>query len=727
MKFDTFSFLERARKIHGNYYDYSKTKYTGVKNRVKIICPKHGDFFQRPDDHLRGKGCKKCSFEKRRKFPPEKVLEKMRKIHEGYYDYSLSSFTNLSSRIKIICPKHGIFVSTVRNHLAGKKCRKCSHEILRKKAFEQFVESAKKIHGKKYSYVYSENFSRKKNLEILCPKHGKFRISKKFHLAGKGCPKCVKFPHDTIENFEDFVSLANSLHGNSYTYEYFENFSPNFRIRIFCKKHGYFSSTVKNHLYDLERCPFCKRHTRKNTKFFVEEAKLIHGNYYDYSLVEYVNNRTPVKIRCRKHGIFFKKPYNHLAGEGCPKCTRRKTRVSFRRNKELFVNEAKEIHGNYYDYSLVNYKNNKIPVEIICPEHGIFLQQPIHHLRGRKCPSCSWSSFTRTTEKFILEAKKVHGNLYDYSETEYINANSKVKIKCRIHGDFFQLASNHLRGRGCPKCKKTISSDENSLFFFVKNFYPDAISSNRQILEGKEIDIYIPSRKIAIEYCGLYWHTDNRIPPLYHFEKTSKCEKKGIFLVTVFSSDSTNKIYRYLISLFGKREKGTGARNLKIRKISKNEAIRFYEKHSLFEEIPFFSLAYGCFFENELVAIMLLNSKKIRNLEAWKLVHFSTGGRNYPGAISRMWKTFLRERNPEFVFSFCDSRLFRGKTYEILGFEIRRKISPTFVYTNGKKISRFHREKFTRRVWNCGKILWIYSRNKDKKELVPTEGIEPPT
>ena len=105
---------------------------------------------------------------------------------------------------------------------------------------------------------------------------------------------------------------------------------------------------------------------------FIAKAKAVHGDKYDYSLVEYVNAFTPVKIICPKHGVFEQKPTTHLSGYGCQQCGKESARISIASTLEQFINAAKKVHGDKYDYSLVEYKNNHTPVKIICPIHGVF-------------------------------------------------------------------------------------------------------------------------------------------------------------------------------------------------------------------------------------------------------------------------------------------------------------------------------------------------------------------
>lgn len=116
-----------------------------------------------------------------------------------------------------------------------------------------------------------------------------------------------------------------------------------------------------------------------------------------------------------------------------------------------FIRKAKEVHGDKYDYSKVEYINAKTKVLIICPVHGEFWQKPFQHLRGHKCDKCG-GSCDIPKEDFIKRAINVHGKKYDYSEIEYINLSHHIYVKCPIHGAFRVTPENHIRGRGCPEC-----------------------------------------------------------------------------------------------------------------------------------------------------------------------------------------------------------------------------------------------------------------------------------
>ena len=234
------------------------------------------------------------------------------------------------------------------------------------------------------------------------------------------------------------------------------------------------------------------------SNIFIEKSKNVHNNKYDYSLVDYKHPKLKIKIICLKHGMFEIKPYHHLNGSGCPKCAGKN------KTTKEFIDEANEIHGNKYDYSLVEYKNAITKIKIICPIHGIFEQKPNNHLNNQSCPKCYYTSRTSNNDIFIKKAKSVHEDKYDYSEVEYVGAYINIKIRCFMHGIFEQTPANHIHGTGCPKCKQSRGEikiehyllNNNINFVYQKTFNK---CKNKICLP---FDFYLPEYNILIEYDG---------------------------------------------------------------------------------------------------------------------------------------------------------------------------------------------------------------------------------
>src|ERR1035437_2943806 len=194
------------------------------------------------------------------------------------------------------------------------------------------------------------------------------------------------------------------------------------------------------------------------TTEFIERATLIHGDKYDYTLVDYKNQDTKVEIICRNDSSFYQRPDHHLAGHDRNRCSGNLGKHIERSKKiaEEFISKAKLVHGDKYDYSKVKYVSAKTKVIIICPVHGEFEQTPDNHLSGKNGMKCSIIDNALhqmdTLDEFLEKAILVHGNLYDYSKIQYKGNKIKIEVVCKTHGSFWQAPNNHLMGKGCSAC-----------------------------------------------------------------------------------------------------------------------------------------------------------------------------------------------------------------------------------------------------------------------------------
>ena len=387
----------------------------------------------------------------------------------------------------------------------------------KKKTIEEFIKEAREVHGDKYDYSKVEYVNAKTKVYIICPEHGEFWQAPDKHLSGNGCPKCGQIEmwnkrgrmttKKMVENF-------NSVHGNKYDYSNVDYVNSKTKVCIICPEHGEFWQRPNNHL-NGRGCPECANESngercRSTKEEFIIKARKVHDDKYDYSKVEYDGYKTKVCIICPEHGEFWQKPNDHLKGCGCKKCANDKTRERKTLTKEEFIKKAYEKHGVKYDYSNVNYVNSATKVCIICPKHGEFWQVANSHLQGVGCPKCS-GKYVPTTEEWIASARKVHGEKYDYSKVEYVNAHTKVCIICDEHGEFKQTPANHLLGQGCQKCN--LSHLERD----VMNYLDDVgityeYQKRFDWLGLQSLDFYLPDYNVGIECQG-----EQHFFPVEHF------------------------------------------------------------------------------------------------------------------------------------------------------------------------------------------------------------------
>ena len=433
-----------------------------------------------------------------------------------------------------------------------------------------------------------------------------------------------------------------------------------------------------------------------------------------------------------------------MQGHGCPKCRYEKSALSKTHTNEWFLNKAKEIHGNKYDYSKSVYTKGYEKIEIICHEkdeygneHGSFWMTPDNHLHKtnpQSCPKCARNrtnnALRDTLQNFIYKAKLIHGDKYDYSKVEYINNSTKVCILCPEHGEFLQTPSNHLLGQGCPRCAKIISNGETEIYDFCCNILgKNNIKQRvRNILsENKELDIYIPSKNIAIEYDGLIWHSEkfNR-DKNYHLKKTNECKNKGIRLIHIFEDEwleHSDIIKSMLKNILEYTEIRIFARKCVVKDVSTNEAMQFLDKNHIQGKCKA-KYYYGLFYNDELVSLMTFGytrqqrkyNKDYNN--TYELLRFCNKlNTNVIGGASKLLKHFIDDIKPNEIITYADKRWSIGNLYETLGFVHTHDSRPNYFYTFGQK--RENRFKYRK-----GQLIKQgFDKEKSEHEIMLERGI----
>ena len=188
---------------------------------------------------------------------------------------------------------------------------------------------------------------------------------------------------------------------------------------------------------------------------FIEKLQTLHGERYDYTMTHYLGASHPITFQCKTCKDFItKQPRVHITGTGCTKCfSGHKNRAT--RTTQMFVEEARAIHGDKYSYEKAEYKTCNDPILITCPKHGDFSLIATAHIGKHQngCLLCSQEAKSLSLYDFITKSREVHNNKYDYYHVlEYKNQNTLVTISCPIHGLFEQNAGSHMTGSGCALC-----------------------------------------------------------------------------------------------------------------------------------------------------------------------------------------------------------------------------------------------------------------------------------
>lgn len=387
---------------------------------------------------------------------------------------------------------------------------------------------------------------------------------------------------------ENFIELANEKHNFYYDYSdfvYENNRTPGW---IICPIHGKFKQKPINHLKGCG-CPECGKTKNKrsmSTTEFIEKANEVHGGKYDYSMVDMENrdDKGRVCIICKTCGnIFWQTPANHLKGVNCRVCKYKMLSEKFASKTEIFVEKAREVHGDKYDYSETNYERKDKKIKIICHElddegneHGVFYQTPNNHLTGYGCSKCA-GIFKVSFDVFVKRSNKKHNFKYIYPQQEIKNIQTKVCIICPKHGEFYQTPDAHMQGQGCPKCNQSKLEKEISNFLIENNiqYIYQATHKNEGLkwLETLSLDFFLPEYNIAIECQGIeHFIPINFFGGEERFKYVQNCDKRKNILC---KNNNTNLLYYTTINIIKSLPEKIGIENIitdknKILEIIKN-------------------------------------------------------------------------------------------------------------------------------------------------------------
>jgi len=527
--------------------------------------------------------------------------------------------------------------------------------------------------------------------------------------------------HNIEEIREVFKKCGYSLISNEYI-------NAHTKLETLCHNgHSYFVTFTK--WLSGSRC-LCENYKHRLTIDYIK-SEFEKRNYILLSN-SYENNKKLDYIcpNGHKHSIRF----DHFQkGHGCPYCNGRPI-VDIERVRKEFASE---------DYVLLTseYKNNFQKLDYICPrghKHSITRN---NWTTGYRCPECAHNM--KKTLEFIKDDFNKNG--YTLVSNNYINHHQKLHCICPNGHDYYVSWSNWQQHNSrCPKCKDWgTSSQESTLLEFVRDLCGCIIEHDRILISPYELDIVIPDKKIAIEYCGLYWHSQlagkNQN---YHLNKLTSCESRGYRLMTIFEDElvfNRDIVFSRLKNIFNYGDsKIIYARNCIVKEITTEEAINFCNTNHIQGYGSGTNIKLGAFFNDELVSVMTFSKpsvakgRKNTDLDAiWELHRFcSKLDYRVIGIASKLLKYFKNNYKWNEIYSYADRRWSIGNVYDKLGFKFDGYIRPNYWYIRDqKRIHRFglrkrngedkfrteweiRQEQGWNRIWDCGNIKYVIKKEK---------------
>jgi len=490
---------------------------------------------------------------------------------------------------------------------------------------------------------------------------------------------------------------------------------------------------------------------RKSLPEIKTQAGLVHDNKYDYQLLSGLpRSSDKVTILCPIHGPFNQRLNSHLMGRGCNKCAQITKEQTWMENygvnnpgksqklKEKRNETCMLVYGTTVPMELQDIKNKvkHTKSELYGDENYNNIQQ-----HNETCLS-RYGSENVSSLDWVKE-KKHKTSLDRYGTDHSVQRNIPADVLQLLNNKEWMIQQHHDNKYTLKHIAKLLSVDPNTIARYVdihqidKRLFAQSLpereinkfitdlgitteQSNRTIISPLELDIYMPDHKIAIEYCGLYWHADihKRIDKSYHKRKHDKCKELGIQLITIFEDEweyRNNQVKQKILSLLGKDNRTVVyARNCNIQVIQTKEKSKFFENNHIQGDGPC-SLNIGLAYNDDIVAVMGFIKQKDKHY----LNRYATSVR-VPGGFSKLLAYFKANYDWSLLISFADLRWSDGNLYEKTGWELESTIPPDYSYSQDGK-TRSH--KFNYRRKHLPKLLEVFDPNLSERINCDNNGI----
>jgi len=549
-----------------------------------------------------------------------------------------------------------------------------------------------------------------------------------------------------------------------------ENLVINTPIKIFCKHGHEYVLTVANILKynkDPKTCPHCLNEEKYNQgripySFFEQYAEKYNfevKNKKDY----YRKEDDEVVFVCKKCGkyeekilalrYFFTNYKNRQLV--CEECIKEQKGLKTQKDFESIINQIeyrqdikemnavidygilpdalKEKIQGQNKWNLIEYTNIKNKAKYQCRDCGyIKITYPYTIFVDKKSFNCR-NCFVIQERKRIYEEMRLickTNEIFPVDVNFYKSAVSNILFKCNKCGnEFVKKWKDKSYGFSCTECNIKSKTETHFADYISSIYNEEVIRNDREQIKPYELDIYLPTKKIAFEYCGGIWHsTKYNSDKLRHRNKYELCEKKGIRLVTIFEDewvDKTDICKSRIKNLLNIINKKIYARLCEVKQISNSDALKFCNNYHI-QGKGSISEAYGLFHEESLVSVMTFSKPSVsknggRDYE-WEMSRFcSINDIVVVGGANKLLSCFSDKHKGEQIVSFCDLRWGNGKVYEHLGFEYKYRTRPNYYYIGPHtKWKRKHRFNYTKQ-----RLITLFNEDKNltEEEIANKQGL----
>lgn len=605
-------------------------------------------------------------------------------------------------------------------------------------SFADLVAKARVVHGDRYEYVGDRVDGRYRRLTIKCKAHGEFEQSWDNHSMGKGCRKCAtaRNSEKQMHTLEEIKRLGSKLFDDQYVYLDLLRIPNAPKLRLACKAHGLFEQSLYSHLAG-KGCYSCfVERSLDSDETVVSKARELHGDRYQYRGITKTKPRILTAI-CEVHGEFVQPVFNHLQGHGCSECGK----LSMAGKAKWTVGELNSVNTTKWEVLNVLFVEGRSEAIAMCEYHGEFTKPVDKLLSGLGCPQCAFGlraeKAMQSLEEYAEKASAIHNYAYTYKALDRAGSYPKVIANCAKHGDFSQGMAGHLGGSRCPACSNATSKVGKDFAEFILSLAADTVIEGSLPGSRYRWDAIVPSRQLAFEFHGLYWHSTEHKLPSYHLDKHKAGLTAGYRTIHVYEDEWSNRrdvVEKLIAHSLGVTAQGKHfARTCSSSIVPDKVAAEFLEANHIQGYTS--GTHVGLYVEDTLLAILVYTLKDAgrrgASSERAEILRYATAC-TVVGGFSKLLKEMLR-REPGVgqVVTFSDDRLFSGGMYEKTGFKAVARLRPDYFYVRyGKRLHKrgFQKSRFKsdatlqysegatefelatlnnlHRVYDCGKTRW---------------------
>ena len=544
-----------------------------------------------------------------------------------------------------------------------------------------------------------------------------------------------------MEGYPAWVAACREKHGDKYTYspERVE-VSDGHKVKIICPVHGEFLQKAAKHKAG-QGCAKCAAGTND------ERLAKLRSTFPDTLFPDPLpTSKEKMTLVCEEHGTFFATVNQLLAtkavagGKACPKCNQ----VARGRKKRLGRDEIeKRLTDKFptYTFALQPDVLTWDLIEYVCSHHGLKSAKVIDLLNGHGCAECAmpvraqnvYEARKVDVDEHLAKLAEAHGGRLIFYKSDIAKTHEKVRAVCPKHGVFESMLYSLKHGHGCPSCVSRISKPEIEITKWLKSMGIKVVQQCNETLDQGTLDILLPEHRIAIEYCGLYWHSEDKRNKNYHIRKLDDAARSGVRLVTLFEDEwvHNNEVVRAtILKLLGRQQDRVYARSTTVEFVTWDEVARVYDHHHLQGRGTPCADNLVLKADGKVVAAMSLKPARFGDHDVELMRYVTTCG--VVGGFSKLLRTYKAKlASGTTIVSYCDKRWFTGNVYEKAGFSREADSAPGYWWCKGsKRHSRFGFQKHKLadklkvydealsedanmkangywKVWDCGMSKWV--------------------